>query len=1189
MRLTQWIFADPEVGQALDCVREQRAAATPLPVLVNGLSGGAADAFLTEAALALREKEGTPSLFLLPDAAAAGALVSLLSAAGLRAYAFPERDLVFHAYSASHDTERERLFVMHACLSGAADVIVTTPAAALGFLPPREQIRQASVTLSVGETVDPDDLARRLSALGYARCDLVEAPGQFARRGGILDLFCQAAESPLRLEFFGDEIDRLCAFDPVSQRVTENLERYTLLPAHEVLLTEGAKTRVAREIRRLLAAARESGNTDAEEELSGELDAVESDRELLSRDRFLPWIYPEKTTLFDVLPPKTPVFILGTNEVAESLSRARDTRASQVATLVSAGLLPAGTAYEADDRTYQGHLAATVPLHLNSFTGGSFQKEGGLFGFRCRRLPTYADAPAALAEDLRGFLSQYYRLLLVTETAAEANSLVSYLTELSIQAVPAPDALTFANAVPGVVYVTSGVLSSGYELPAPRVAVLSTLRAGGAAEGRRLIGAKKKRFAPGHTILSYAELSPGDLVVHEKYGIGRFLGIERLVQDGVRRDFITIQYAGTDKLFIPADRIESVTKYIGGGEGAHVALSKMGGTAWNKTKSRAKAAAGDMAKELVALYAARARRPGIAFPPEEKMETEFYGNFAYDLTDCQANAVSDILADMEKPVPMERLLCGDVGFGKTEVALRAAFRAIADGYQVAILVPTTILALQHYETALTRFRGFAVRVDMLSRFRTAKQQAVIRRRLARGETDLVVGTHSLLADGITFKKLGLLIVDEEQRFGVGQKEKLKKLAEDVDVLTLTATPIPRTLSMAISGIRDLSVLDEAPGDRRPVETYVMEYREEPIHTAIARELARGGQVLYLYNRTENIDLVAGRILAAHPGARVAYAHGQMEKEDIEGIWQMLVRGEVDILVCTTIIETGVDLPNANTLIIEDADRLGLAQLHQIRGRIGRSSRQAYAYLTYRRGKALSEESRKRLEALREYTEFGAGFRIALRDMEIRGAGDLLGASQHGHIESVGYDLYVRLLEEAILDERGEAKAVPFESKVDLKVDAYLPETYIAASRHRMEFYKKISLIETEDDRRDVLDELCDRFGDPPRPAVDLTYIALARATAARCRVSSVTRDARNLLVTPERVSPELLAELFHRFDGFRAPRTAAAAISLPLTNVKNVAAAAAEMMTTYADAYDAATKAKEELTVARQDAQDKPE
>ncbi|MDY3866026.1 MAG: transcription-repair coupling factor, partial [Eubacteriales bacterium] len=895
-------------------------------------------------------------------------------------------------------------------------------------------------------------------------------------------------------------------------------------------------------------------------------------------------------TLFDYFPAKTPVFFMGTNEVTASYKAEWESEREQIERLIVEGVLEEKYAGSlSDEKTFTEILSRAVPVHLNAFGGGSFQKEGGLFGFRCRRLPTYADSPKALLDDLSSYLKLSYTVLLVCETSAEAARLRAYLTDAGYQAVIAPEGLTPENAVPGVVYLLSGWdLSSGYELLTPRLAVLSTLHGNAAASPRRLSQGRKRRFTPGRTILSYLELKPGDLVVHEKYGIGRFTGIETLRQDGVCRDYITIQYAGTDRLFIPADALDAVTKYVGGEDGK-VPLSKMGGTAWTKTKSRAKAAAKEMAQELIALYAARMREPGIAFPREEEMETEFAGNFPYELTECQAQALEDIFRDMEKPTPMDRLLCGDVGYGKTEVALRAAFRAIANGKQVAILVPTTILALQHYETAVSRMRGFAVKVDMLSRMRTPREQAAVRRRVARGETDLIIGTHSLLAGSITFKRLGLLIVDEEQRFGVAQKEKIKSFAKDIDVLTLTATPIPRTLNMAVGGIRDLSVLDLAPGDRRPVETYVLEYAEEPIFSAIRKELARAGQVLYLYNRVETIDLVAGRVQKAFPGARVAYAHGQMERGVVEDIWQALVRGEIDILICTTIIETGVDLPNANTLIIEDADRLGLAQLHQIRGRIGRSSRQAYAYLTYRRGKALSEESRKRLEALREYTEFGAGFRIALRDMEIRGAGDLLGASQHGHIESVGYDLYVRLLEEAILDERGEAKAVPFESKVDLKVDAYLPETYIAASRHRMEFYKKISLIETEDDRRDVLDELCDRFGDPPRPAVDLTYIALARATAARCRVSSVTRDARNLLVTPERVSPELLAELFHRFDGFRAPRTAAAAISLPLTNVKNVAAAAAEMMTTYADAYDAATKAKEELTVARQDAQDKPE
>ena len=1169
MRLTQFLFADPAVSEILGAVRSQRAAAHPLPLLVNGLSGGALDSFACEAALSLARGEGVPSLFLAPEENRVAPFAEFLRAAGLRAYAFPARNLIFHAYAASHDVERERLFVLHALLAREADAVVATPASALGYLMPKTTLDENSLSLSLGAEIPPDTLSARLSALGYARCDAVEAPGQYARRGGILDFWTHEGGAPLRLEFFGDEIDRMGAFDPLTQRFTESVSACTLLPAHEVLITPERRAEVLREVRRLEKGASE----EARAELAAEEDALVSGRELLSRDRFLSLIYPEKTTLFDYFPEKPPVFLLGTNEVTTSLSDARALLAERVAPLVSAGLLSERHAeFSAEDKTFEDYLSRAVPLHLNAFTGGGFRREGGLWGFRCRRLPTYADAPKALVDDLHAFLKQSYKILLVCETAAEAAATLRYLTDLDLQAIPAPDTLTPENAVSGVIYIAVGCLSSGYELSAARLAVLSTLHETAPENRRHLVRAKKKRVPAGQIILSYAELNPGDLVVHEKYGIGRFVGIEKLSQEGVLRDFITIQYAGSDRLFLPADRLEAVTKYIGGGEDTHIPLSKMGGASWVKTKSRAKAAAQDMAKELIALYAARQRRPGISFLPDESMETAFAGNFAFDLTDCQENAVADILADMEKPIPMDRLLCGDVGFGKTEVALRAAFRAILNGYQVAILVPTTILALQHFETAVARMRGFPVSLDMLSRFRTPKQQAAIRRRLARGETDLVVGTHSLLAEGVTFKRLGLLIIDEEQRFGVAQKEKIKSLSQDVDVLTLTATPIPRTLNMAVSGIRDLSILDEAPGDRRPVETYVLEYREEPIRAAIRAELARAGQVLYLYNRTDRIDLVAGHIQEAFPGARVAYAHGQMEREEIEGIWQSLVAGEIDVLVCTTIIETGVDLPNANTLIIEDADRLGLAQLHQIRGRIGRSSRQAYACLTYRAGKALSEESRKRLEALREYTEFGAGFRIALRDMEIRGVGDLLGSSQHGHIESVGYDLYVRLLNEAVLTEQGQAPVPAFEAKVDLRVDAYLPDTYVPTSQGRMEFYRKISLIETEEDREDILDELCDRYGDPPKPAVNLTYVALCHALAVKCRITSLTRDNKNLLLLPEKPEPDLLAELFHRFAGFRPPSTRTPYLTLALTDRRDPARTAAEMMAVYAEVFDSCHK-----------------
>jgi transcription-repair coupling factor (superfamily II helicase) len=557
----------------------------------------------------------------------------------------------------------------------------------------------------------------------------------------------------------------------------------------------------------------------------------------------------------------------------------------------------------------------------------------------------------------------------------------------------------------------------------------------------------------------------------------------------------------------------------------------MGGGEWNRVKTKAKSAAKDIAKDLIRLYAERQKKPGFAFPADSDLEDEFAASFDYEETDSQLTAIAEIKADMMKPVPMNRLLCGDVGFGKTEVALRAAFKAIMGGKQVAILVPTTILALQHLETATTRMRGYPVTVEMLSRFRTAKQQETILRRTKRGEIDILIGTHKLLSKNVEFRDLGLLIVDEEQRFGVSQKEKLKEMAKNVDVLTLTATPIPRTLNMAMNGISDMSILDEAPGERRPVQTYVLEHDDGVVFDAMSKELARGGQVLYLYNKVGDISFVAGRIMRALPDARVAFAHGQMEKDELEDIWQLLVRGEIDILVCTTIIETGVDLPNANTLIIENADRMGLSQLHQIRGRVGRSSRQAYAYFTYRQGKALSEVAAKRLAAIREFAEFGAGFKVALRDLEIRGAGNLLGAEQHGYIDSVGYDLYVKLLNEAVLEETGKLPKEQFESAIDIRVNANIPESYISVNSQRMEMYKKISLIQEPIDMQDVLDEFIDRFGEPPREVTRLVSISLMRSLASRCEIKRVEFREGTLIFAVERPDLAVWSELFGKHKG----------------------------------------------------------
>ena len=699
--------------------------------------------------------------------------------------------------------------------------------------------------------------------------------------------------------------------------------------------------------------------------------------------------------------------------------------------------------------------------------------------------------------------------MLIAESKGAAQNLSRLLEDTDFKTAVFDGEGVSADALSAkTVYIVYGKSIEGYELITPRVAVLTTESEFSRNASRGGVTTKKrsrKKRDDAKAILSYAELEVGDIVVHETYGIGKYLGLEKLKIDGVSRDYISIQYAGNDKLCMPVEKLDLVSKYIGAhSDDGLVKLSRMGGEAWKKATYRAKGAVREMAKDLIKLYAERMRRPGYAFDADDNMQREFEESFDYDETDCQLDAISDIKQDMMRSTPMDRLLCGDVGYGKTEVALRAAYKAVLSGKQVAILVPTTILALQHYQTAVSRFRNFAVNVDMLSRFRTPKQIEQSLRRLERGDTDIIIGTHKLLGKDVKFNDIGLLIVDEEQRFGVAQKEKLKQLGNNIDVLTLTATPIPRTLNMAMGGIRDISLLDEAPGDRFPVQTYVLEYDDLIIMEAIRRELRRGGQVFYIHNFVESIDKVAADISAQIPEARITVAHGKMDKEYLEDIWSKMIAGEIDVLVCTTIIETGIDVPNANTLIADRADRLGLSQLHQLRGRVGRSSRRAYAYFTYPKGRVISEISQKRLEAIREYAEFGAGFRIALRDMEIRGAGNILGAEQHGHLEAIGYDLYIKLLNEAVLEEKGEKPKERGECVVSLNHDALIPEKYVKYAGQRMTLYKRIALIRNQYDADDIADELLDRFGEMPQAVDNLLRIALIRAQAIDLGIKQVT-------------------------------------------------------------------------------------
>ena len=1101
----QSLRLDREYAQIWDCLGTQMRQ-NPLPIVVSGMppviEKAFLDAFISD--FATTYKRG--ALVLVKDDKTAIRMTAHLQSSGLRAYRFSERELNIYNITASHENEHERLLVLARVQSGDFDAVVTTPAAALRFTMPREVLDRNRYRYGIGDVVEPAELAAALTAMGYVRVETVDNVGQYSQRGGIIDMFPpeegDGEKQPYRIEFFDNEIDRICVFDRMTQRVIENRDDLELLPVREVLCDARALAVVRKTVKDCLAKCE---TVDAREELEKELAAIDGGQPLNFTDKYVAQIYPQKECLFDYFDLRTAVLLCGTNAIRDRLEATARYDGELIANLLEHGVIRGGhTAFSAEPARAEHFFAANVAVHLNTFAVGlAGERIGGMFAFRCRQLASSFKKYELMKEDLTGFIKNKYRILLACRADAEVKSLLEALGNDGIQAVSLGEGADIEDLIPGVVYLSVEPLECGYELSAARFAALTL--SGGEEEKPSLVRRKsKKKMKSGQKILSYADLEVGDYVVHTAYGIGKYLGIQNLTVGGVSRDYINIQYAGTDKLFLPVDNLDMVSKYIGAhSDDGLLKLSKMGGGDWQKAKSRAKAAVKDMAKELIALYAERMRKSGYAFPADDKMQHDFEAAFEYDETDSQLSAIEDIKRDMMRPVPMDRLLCGDVGFGKTEVALRGAFKAIEAGKQVALLVPTTILALQHYHTALSRMRNFPVKVEMLSRFRTAKQQKEILRSLKRGETDMIIGTHRIISSDVEFKDLGLLIVDEEQRFGVAQKEKLKQMAKDIDVLTLSATPIPRTLNMAMGGIRDMSVLDEPPEDRLPVQTYVLEHDNIIIGEAIRRELARGGQVFYLYNRVESIEYVAARIARENPSANVAVAHGKMEREEIEEIWQALIDGEIDILICTTIIETGVDVPNANTLIIEDADRMGLSQLHQLRGRVGRSGRRAYAYFTYRQGKVVSEIAEKRLAAIREYAEFGAGFRIALRDLEIRGAGNLLGAEQHGHLDAVGYDMYIRLLNEAVLEEKGEKLPERKECKIDIPLDAYIPDSYIYSSAGRMEMYKRIALIETEADMEDVADEMIDRYGEFGKPVKNLMQISLVRHMAERAGMSLV--------------------------------------------------------------------------------------
>ncbi len=1027
---------------------------------------------------------------------------------------------------ASHEWERGRLAALYALACGKAGAVVATADALMARTLPPALLRELSFSLEAGKRVDLKGLTERLLSAGYVRCSQVESMGQFALRGGILDVFSPLMEQPVRCEFFDDEIDSMGTFDPGTQRRTANIERALVLPAAEVLprCAEGGLRGLAKKLT-ALANRLEKKNVPAVPRLREDAERLLNDSVPDGCDRYLAAIYPEAAAGVHYLPEDALVILCESGRVDERVKGALLQNRQDTEVLLEAGVLAGDFArllLSAEE--FYGALERFPVIMADALpTSRQPLRPRGLLSINARQLSSYGGSLETAVADLEQYRKTGSAVLLLCGNEGRAHNLHRLLADRGIPS--SLDMMGAAMPVPGEIRICLGALSAGCEWPVLRLAVLTEGQLTAPARRRARVS---KNASNRQKIQSYSDLKPGDLVVHVHHGVGRFAGIQRMPVDGVEKDYIKIDYAGGDCLYVPATQLDLVSKYIGSGEDGEPRqkLNKLGGTEWTKQKTKAKKAVKDLAKGLTKLYAERQRLPGYAFSPDSPWQQEFEDAFPYAETDDQLRAIAEIKKDMEKSRPMDRLLCGDVGYGKTEVALRAVMKCVLDGKQAAILVPTTVLAQQHYATALGRFQNFPVTIKALSRFTPPKEARRILEETRAGQVDLLIGTHKLLQKNMEFKDLGLLIIDEEQRFGVTHKERLKEMSRQVDVLTLSATPIPRTLNMALSGLRDMSTIEEPPADRQPVQTYVLEHDWAILEDAMRRELSRGGQIYYLHNRVESIDMTASRIQKMlGPEVRVVTGHGQMSEQDLSAVMHAMVDGEADVLVCTTIIETGIDISNVNTLIIEDADRMGLAQLHQIRGRIGRSARRAYAYLTFRRGKILQETASKRLAAIREYVEFGSGFRIAMRDLEIRGAGNLLGPEQSGYLMSVGYDLYLKLLEEAVLEERGEKKVVETECSADLTINANIPERYVPSSEQRMDLYRRIAAIRTDEDASDLLDEMLDRYGEAPKSVLTLLDVALLRAAASKAGISDITQKKDLLRFQLAQFRPEALVSV----------------------------------------------------------------
>lgn len=1030
---------------------------------------------------------------------------------------------------ASPELLSQRMDALNAWIQADKGILIAPVAGLKRMLPPPEYWNKYQIKVELTKTLDIEEVLQKLIEMGYVRQEMTSSPGEFSLRGGILDVYPITDEDPIRIELFDDEVDSIRFFDAETQRSLKKLDQVTIGPATELLATDEdlvtAAQRIEHALQQTLKKTKNKADQQAlEKAITADIERLNQCERFQEMKRYISYFYPVQTSLLDYL-PKDGLIIL------DEMSRIQETalhldeeegewlkdhlsRNQAVSDMHLSFDWPDTWAKMDRQRLYMSvflrHIPNTNPANIVNLSSRGMQQFHGQMNL--------------LQNEMERWQKAGYSVIILAPNKKRVEKIHSVLEDYQMTA-------SVLETIPSLPVqtpcITTGNISGGFEIPLHKLAVLTDSEL---FKQQTVRTKRKQKISNAERIKSYQELQIGDYVVHTNHGIGRYVGIETLEVNGLHKDFMLLKYSGDDKLFVPIDQIDLVQKYVGS-EGKEPKLYKLGGNDWKKVKSKVQSKVEDIADDLIKLYAEREAAKGYAFSEDTEMQREFEAAFPYQETDDQLRCIEEIKQDMEKERPMDRLLCGDVGYGKTEVAIRAAFKAIADGKQVAILVPTTILAQQHYETVMERFQDYPVNVSLLSRFRTRKQQTETLKGLKNGMVDLVIGTHRLLSKDVTYKELGLLIVDEEQRFGVKHKEKIKQLKTNVDVLTLTATPIPRTLHMSMLGVRDLSVIETPPENRFPIQTYVMEYNGPLVREAIERELARGGQVFFLYNRVESIEKVAQDIQALVEDARVVVAHGQMKETELENVMFSFLEGEADVLVSTTIIETGVDIPNVNTLIVYNADHMGLSQLYQLRGRVGRSNRVAYAYFTYQQDKILTEVSEKRLQAIKEFTELGSGFKIAMRDLSIRGAGNILGAQQHGFIDSVGFDMYSQMLNEAVqAKKQGKSleEVKPFEVELDLKIDAYIPDNYIEDEKQKIDMYKRFQAIMTQEDIHDLRDELIDRFGDYPEEVENLFLVTTLKMQAKKERIVSITEKNHQmeLLVEEDRSQEIDGAKLF---------------------------------------------------------------